>query len=75
MEAQTLKINVYEAISVADVIADGIKRVAEFAKQVWNWLFSEEPDDEPQKEKDANRAPPALGINVAEEIKTNESLR
>lgn len=75
METQALKIRVFEAISVTDVIADGVKRVAEFAKQVWNWLFSEEPEDEPEHDQDASRAPPALGINVAEEIKTNESLR
>lgn len=81
METQALKIKVFEEIRIAEVIADGIKRVADLAKKVWNLLFSDEPDQEPEDDQDDSRAPPALGVSVAEEVKvtpffgrTRESL-
>ena len=62
---QVLEIHVSEVISVIDIVSF-IKRVV---RRLINFLFeAEEQIEEVEGEKEEVRGPPALGIQVSEEI-------
>ena len=73
MEADTLKIEVFEHIKVVDVIVRAVKRLFDKIKQVFA-LFSQPEPKEIEEEQDSERGPPDLSIDVAEEIKSSEAL-
>lgn len=73
MEAEVLKIKVFEEIKVKDFVIRAVKKVVEAAKRIWA-AFTEPEPEEPENENDDQRGPPDIGINVGENVGVGDRL-